>query len=119
VDFYDSGGFVRPPPAGLDREGFGDWWPCSVCQQQRNRDPAGRELWEGAAVEAATAGSRLFVDAVVVKVRQPTADEFGDLDPTDKVRSLGRAVLRKTSVGLPSPFGLSLSAVRNVTPWRH
>jgi len=88
VDFYDSGGFVRPPPAGIDREGVGAHWPCAVCQQAGNRDPAGRELWEGARVEAASAGSRLFVDAVILKLRQPQPDEFGDFDPNDKVKQV-------------------------------
>jgi hypothetical protein len=80
---------VRPPPSGVDREGVGAHWPCAVCQQAGNRDPAGRELWEGARVEAASAGSRLFVDAVILKLRQPQPDEFGDFNPNDKVQMSG------------------------------
>jgi len=38
VDFFDSKGLVRPPPAGVDREGHGSMWPCSVCKQVRSDD---------------------------------------------------------------------------------
>jgi len=49
--------------------------------QAKNRDPSGRELWEGARVEAAPAGGRIFAEATVVKVRVPQPDAFGDVDP--------------------------------------
>jgi len=77
VDFFDTG-VIRPPPANVDREGHGDYWPCSVCKQQKNRDPSGREMWEGAKIEAAPAGGRVFYDAVIMKIRSPQPSAFAD-----------------------------------------
>ena len=91
MDFFDSGGQARPAPAGVDREGLGSLWPCSVCKQAKNRDPGGRELWEGARVEAASSGGRLFTEGVVIKIRHPQPDAFGDIDPEAKVK---KAMLR-------------------------
>lgn len=85
INYFDTAGLQRPAPRGVDREGHGSFWPCSVCHEQKNRDPAGREVWEGARVEAAASGGRLFTDGIVVKVRQPQPDAFGDLDPAAKV----------------------------------
>ena len=57
VDFFDSEGRIRPAPAGIDRDGGGDFWDCKVCEDKTNRDPADRQLWVGARVEAS--GSEL------------------------------------------------------------
>lgn len=81
VDWFDSGGILRPAPAGVDRDGVGGYWPCSICKQKKNRDPAGRELWVGARVEAAAAGGRLFADAIITRIRVPQPDTFGEIDP--------------------------------------
>jgi hypothetical protein len=86
VDFFDSG-CIRPPPKGVDREGHGAFWPCSICKQQKNRDPMGRELWVGARVEAAPAGGRIFLDAVIVKIRIPEASVFEGADD-DAIRTV-------------------------------
>jgi ankyrin repeat protein len=51
---------------------------------KKNRDPSGRELWEGARVEAAPAGGRVFYDAVVMKIRYPEPSAFDDVDNEDK-----------------------------------
>ena len=85
VDFFDSEGRIRPAPAGIDRDGGGDFWDCKVCEDKTNRDPADRQLWVGARVEASAPGERVFYEATVVRIREPKPDAFGELPPDARV----------------------------------